>query len=466
MARKSTLRSSLVFIGIIFFFITSCKDKISPPTSWDDEPESTPIDSILTTTQQQYVNELNAIIQPLENSPLDLDDDDLNALDFLGQVRIVGLGEATHGSKEFFEMKHRIFRYLVERRGFKAFGFECDFAESLFFDEYITSGEGDLENLMKTKMHFWTWRTEEVKALLEWMRNYNSGRNEDDMIHYYGFDCQYMTYQGEFLIAYLEEVSPQVPDSIRTFLEYTTTLDGNAFREMPAEEYEELEKDIQNLSDYFDENEATFTASSSLKEFEIAKQLVRTMEQNRKVQEGIYQTGGNYNYRDDYMAENTLWIADFVGVNAKIAAWAHNAHVADDDRYGVGGSMGCHLKQECGESYQIVGFGFSKGSFTAHYRDSDGTYHGLMENTIFDEPLETSVNFLFHHVQHDEFILRLDDLTSSNGLRAWLASDRPFLSVGSVYFGNPADHYRIMPILIHFDVTVYFDETDASELVN
>ena len=466
MARKSTAYSVCILIGIFIFFITSCKNKLSPPTSWDDEPESTPVDSTLTTTQQQYVNGLNTVIQPLESSPLDLDDDALNDLEFLGQARIVGLGEATHGTKEFFDMKHRIFRYLVEHHGFKAFGFECDFAESLFFDEYITAGEGNLEDLMRTRMHFWTWRTEEVKALLEWMRDYNSGRGEEDMIHYYGFDCQYMTYQGELLIEYLEEVNPPIPDSTRTFLEYTTTLSATAFEDMTSEQYGELENDIQNLYDYFEENEATFVASSSLKEFEIAKQLVRTMEQSRKSKENRYQTGSSYNYRDDYMAENTLWIADFMGVNAKIAAWAHNAHVADDDQYGVGGSMGCHLKQECGESYQVVGFGFSQGSFTAHYRDSDGTYHGLMANTITDEPLNTSVNFLFHHVQHDEFILRLDDLTSSNGLCAWLAYEQPFLSVGSVYFGNPAEHYRIIPILVHFDIIVYFDETKASVLVN
>ena len=466
MARRSTAHSVLILIGIFVFFITSCKDKLSPPTSWDDESEPTPVDSTLTTAQQQYVNELNAVIQPLEDSPLNLDDDALNGLEFLGQARIVGLGEATHGSKEFFDMKHRLFRYLVERHGFKAFGFECDFAESLFFDEYITSGEGGLEYLMRTKMQFWTWRTEEVKALLEWMRDYNAGKNEEDMIHYYGFDCQFMTYQGEFLIAYLEEVNPPVPDSTRTFLEYTTTLNANAFEDMTSEQYVELENDLQNLWDYFEEKEATFIASSSLKEFEIAKQLVRTMEQNRKAKEDIYLTGSSYNYRDDYMAENTLWIADCMGADAKIAAWAHNAHVADDYQYGIGGSMGCHLKQECGDYYQVVGFGFSKGSFTAYYRDSDGTYHGLMENTIVDEPLETSVNFLFHHAQYDDFILKLDDLSSSAGVRQWLASSQPYLTVGSVYYGNPAEFYRNIPVRIHFDAVVYFDEVDASALVN
>jgi erythromycin esterase len=468
MGRESALRSTIIFIGIIFFFITSCRDKLSPPTFWDDEPEPPPppVDSILTTTQQQYVGELNAVIHPLSQPPLNINDDALNALEFLGQARVVGLGEATHGSKEFFEMKHRIFRYLVERHGFKAFGFECDFAESLFFDEYITTGEGDLEDLMRTRMHFWCWKTEEVKVLLEWMRDYNAGKNEEDMIHYYGFDCQFMTYQGEFLIEYLEEVSPPVPDSIRTFLEYTTTLSATAFEDMTSEQYGELENDIQNLYDYFEGNEAAFTASSSLKEVEIAKQLVRTMEQNRKSKENRYQTGSSYSYRDDYMAENTLWIADFVGVNAKIAAWAHNGHVANDDYYGGSGSMGYHLRQRCGDSYHIVGFGFSKGGFTAYYRDSGGTYHGLVANTIVDEPLETSVNFLFHHAQYDDFILKLDEFSSGAGVRRWLASYQPFLSVGSLYNGNPEECYRDISVRIHFDAVVYFDEVDASVLVN
>ena len=86
---------------------------------------------------------------------------------------MLGLGEATHGTSEFFNMKDRIFRYFVEEHGFRAFGFEMDFGESLIFEEYVQGGEGDIEELMVKKMIFWIWRAEEVKQLLILMREYN-----------------------------------------------------------------------------------------------------------------------------------------------------------------------------------------------------------------------------------------------------------------------------------------------------
>jgi erythromycin esterase len=123
---------------------------------------------------QGVLGDLNNIAQSISSSSSQEGDaignSDLAPLDDLKQARIVGLGEATHGTREFFEMKHRIFKYLVEMHGFKAFAFECDYGESVFFDRYINGGPGDIDELMKTKMHFWTWRTVEVRALLEWIR--------------------------------------------------------------------------------------------------------------------------------------------------------------------------------------------------------------------------------------------------------------------------------------------------------
>ncbi len=110
----------------------------------------------------------------------------------------IALGEATHGTADFFIAKHRIFKYLVENHNFRVFAFEADFGESLFLNDAIQEGRvDDLRDLMKDKMRFWTWKTEEVLDLLEWMCTYNMDKPDEEKLQYIGIDCQYNSYNVE-----------------------------------------------------------------------------------------------------------------------------------------------------------------------------------------------------------------------------------------------------------------------------
>ena len=211
---KSFIITICIFIQVLTFF--SCKVGDSQSTE-------------LTEQQLRLIQELNDWLTPLGASPLELTDNELNFLDQLSFAKIVGLGEATHGTREFFQMKHRIFQYLVENLNHKAFGFEADFAECIYINNYVTKGEGDLEDLMKTKMHFWTWRTEEVKELLEWMKNYNMGKSDEEKIHYVGFDCQYTDLQPDLIREYLEPLLPSPWETASPILDQVTrgTVRGN-----------------------------------------------------------------------------------------------------------------------------------------------------------------------------------------------------------------------------------------------
>ncbi len=113
----------------------------------------------LTQTQRAWVNEFVSLGITVNGSDPQLSDADLVPFDYLSDAKIVGLGEGSHGAHEFFQMKHRIFKYLVERYSFRAFAFEMDFAEAMIFDDYIQGKTGgDLKALMVSKMIFWTWK--------------------------------------------------------------------------------------------------------------------------------------------------------------------------------------------------------------------------------------------------------------------------------------------------------------------
>ncbi|MCC6426370.1 MAG: erythromycin esterase family protein [Phycisphaerales bacterium] len=110
----------------------------------------------------------------------------------IGNARIVGLGEGTHGTREHFQAKHRLVEFLVEEMGFDIFSIEANMPEAYALDDYILGGHGDVNTLI-SGMYFWTWNTEEVRGMVEWMRDYNARQSTAGSarrIHFTGFDMQ------------------------------------------------------------------------------------------------------------------------------------------------------------------------------------------------------------------------------------------------------------------------------------
>jgi erythromycin esterase-like protein len=114
--------------------------------------------------------------------------DDMRPLrEVVGQARIVSLGEATHGSREFFQLKHRMLEFLAGEMGFSIFAIEANMPEAYRLNDYVLEGKGDPAQLLRG-MYFWTWDTEEVLAMIRWMREFNqSGKGR---VQFTGFDMQ------------------------------------------------------------------------------------------------------------------------------------------------------------------------------------------------------------------------------------------------------------------------------------
>jgi len=127
----------------------------------------------------------------------------------IGDARIVGLGESTHGTHEHFQMKHRLVEYLVEELGFSWFAIEASTPEAHRLDAYVLGGDGDPEELIRG-MYFWTWTTEEVLAMVEWMRAHNA--RSDHKIHFTGFDMQTPDVAADEVVRFLREVESPLAD--------------------------------------------------------------------------------------------------------------------------------------------------------------------------------------------------------------------------------------------------------------
>jgi len=425
------------------------------------EPESDA--SGLSPFQRSLVAQLNNTIHPLPTAPLGISDYQLSVLDFLGKSQIVGLGEATRGTKEFFEMKHRVFRFLVEHHGFRVLGFETGFAESLCFDRYITTGQGDLRQLMKDNMQYWTWETEEVFRLLEWMRQYNETKARNEMIRFLGFDCPRLDLHGTMLITYLQAVSPQYLSNVRSILNHMATLGEEVYKKMTEEEFFQLAGQLQQVYDRFFAKEKEFVAISGRQEYEIAKQLIRTAIQSHAV---LYMAANQVtspNLRSEYMAENALWMSDFLSIanrRPKIVLSGHNAHLAN----GSSAYMGFYLREHLGCLYKIVGFSFSTGSFNARVWNPVSRSFGRQDRCeAIGPPQDNSINFIFHYANYDQFIFVLEDIDHDSPLENWMSTPQEFMNVRAGWTGIEKDYYHDETVAHYYDAIIHFDITNATE---
>src|SRR5262247_2789166 len=134
--------------------------------------------------------------------------DDLEPLrQMVGAAHVVGLGEGTHGTREFFLMKHRILKFLVTRMGFTHFAIEATSPEADDMNRYVLTGEGDPVRLL-SRLYFWTWNTQEVLDMVRWMREWNSTAPADQRVQFLGFDMQSPGASIDSVVAFVQRVDP------------------------------------------------------------------------------------------------------------------------------------------------------------------------------------------------------------------------------------------------------------------
>ncbi|MGD2093071.1 MAG: erythromycin esterase family protein, partial [Candidatus Aminicenantes bacterium] len=137
---------------------------------------------------EQDLKWIRARAIPIKTTDPINDHSDLQPLkEIIGNRSIVALGEGTHGTSEFFKMKHRITKFLAEEMGFTVFAIEASMPEAREVNRYVLTGQGDPKKAL-AGLYFWTWNTREVLAMIQWMREFN--RSGKGRIEFFGFDMQ------------------------------------------------------------------------------------------------------------------------------------------------------------------------------------------------------------------------------------------------------------------------------------
>jgi erythromycin esterase len=273
----------------------------------------------------------------------------------VGNARIVAAGEATHGTREFFQLKHRLFEFLVERLGFAAFAIEANLPEARLVNEYVLNGIGNPRELLDG-LYVWSWKTEEVLNLIEWMRAYNANPAHKRKVKFYGFDMQQANVAMENVLGYLRRVDPEYETKAEVLLSGVplTEVERNQFAGL----VETNQRVVERVGEVLAHVDARPHTDAGWRE---ARQDALVIQQ--AVQMMIAGRQSN-DVRDEAMAANVAWILEQEGPDAKIMLWAHNGHVRANSAAGTT-RMGGHLRKRFGNEMVVMGFAFNQGSFQA-----------------------------------------------------------------------------------------------------
>jgi erythromycin esterase len=384
--------------------------------------------------------------------------DDLEPLrKLVGDARIVSLGEATHGTREFFQMKHRILRFLVERMGFTAFAIEASWPEANRLDRYVRAGEGDPAELL-SGLYFWTWNTDEVLQMIQWMRRYNESGGS---VGFYGFDMQFpgmaIDNVARFVAAVDRGASTEFAQRYECLAQYANDATGRSpspgYGAQSAAYRDACLQDLRWVQDTLISRQAPYEAASSPVEWARAVQSARVAVQYEEM-------SSSRRSRDLAMADNAKWILDQLPAGGKIALWAHNGHVSSSS----GATMGGALRQMFGQAMVVMGFSFAQGTFNA-VGSSGSTYTPLGPHTV-SAPKYDSYEEYFSASRMPRFFLDLRNRSAASDTPAWLPGPRNALSIGAVYAdAMPDSYYYLARLPAEYDVVIYLDQTTASVLL-
>ena len=337
--------------------------------------------------KQQFANWINTNAQPIKSVDAGSETDDLQLFKaILKDVLVVGLGEATHGSSEFFRMKHRMLEFLVKEMGFTSFYIEASMSRCRYINEYVLYGNGNPDTATAIQ-GFWTWRTDEVRDMIGWMRQYNSTVPAEKKVKFFGYDLQINDRGWKDLKLFYRKVNPAriaYLDSLQTQFDSASTWSNTPNRQQEgAGLYKKIHQKCLNVLSDIALNEGQY-------EYTAGKVLYDANLMNIKL---IVQEAESYidyysDRRDYYMAQNILYLLNREKPGAKVVVWAHNGHIGKipSPTYS---SMGSYLDNVLKSKYYAIGFEFYSGSFQTMNLDSIIKSKNPAVMSVAEPPLES-----------------------------------------------------------------------------
>jgi protein-L-isoaspartate(D-aspartate) O-methyltransferase len=382
----------------------------------------------------------------------------------IGDARVVLVGEATHGTSEFYAMRARITRELIERKGFSFVAIEGDWPDAARVDHYVRHAEyPPSEWTAFARFPTWMWRNEEVRVFVDWLRTCNAAREPSRRVAFHGLDLYSLYSSIRSVLEYLDDVDPEVARIARVRygcltpwetdpVTYGRAVLSAGYRSCESQVVEVL-KDLRGRQQAYAEHdgERFLDAMQNAKLVADAEEYYRLM---------YYGSRASWNLRDGHMFETLMNLLKFHGPASRGVVWAHNSHVGDSDatemshrgEYNIG-----HLcRNEFGDRAYSIGFGTDSGTVAAA---SD--WDGPMKVMTVRPALAGSYEALCHESGESRLLLSLR--ADGTALRTGLLKARRERAIGVIYRPESElqSHYFQAELPLQFDEYIWFDRTRA-----
>lgn len=422
-----------------------------------------------TFTKDTLAEALAPYLQPLDDSA---SEDRL--LDFIAQGRVVLLGEASHGTHEFYALRARLTRRLIAERGFTAVVAEADWPDAWRVNAHVRGlgSDSDADSALGGFSRFptWMWRNTVVRDFVSWLREHNAGRPQREQAGFYGMDMYSLYTSIQEVLAYLDRTDPEAARRARAryacFEHHGEDSQAYGYaasiglkphcEDEVVQQLRELNRRADSLGRHPGlERDEAFYAQQNARLVRNAEEYYRSM---------FHRRVSSWNLRDQHMMEtlealNKHLQAD--GPPRKLVVWAHNSHLGDASATEMGErgewNVGQLARERWGRDAMLVGFSTYTGTVTA----ASG-WDAPVECKRVREGLPGSFEALFHEAGVPAFWL---GLRGHAELARLLAQPRLQRAIGVIYMPRTErlSHYFEATLPRQFDVMIHLDRTCALE---
>jgi erythromycin esterase-like protein len=401
--------------------------------------------------------------------------DFIPVLNRIGSARFVLIGEASHGTHEFYRIRAELTKQLIRKLGFTAVAVEADWPDAYRVNRYVRGGsaDADAEESLSGFRRFpqWMWRNTDVVDFVGWLRTYNESLPVERRVGFYGLDLYSLHASMEAVVTYLRKVDPEAAE--RAAVRYgcfdrfgddpqeygyaaTMELSASCEREVVAQLV-----DLRNAAaDY-----ARRDGRVALDDLFYAEQNARLVANAERYYRSMFGSHvSSWNLRDEHMTDTLDGLERFLareGPAPKIVVWAHNSHLGDAraTEMGDGGELnvGQLVRQRHGTQAVLVGFSTYSGTVTAASNWDEPAQRKTVRPAI-----EGSYEALLHDVGIANFAL---DLGVPNEATAALEVPRLQRAIGVIYRPETErlSHYFRARLPRQFDMLLHYDRTRAVE---
>jgi protein-L-isoaspartate(D-aspartate) O-methyltransferase len=387
--------------------------------------------------------------------------------DRFADARVVLLGEASHGTSEFYRARAAITRRLIEEHGVSIVAVEADWPDAATIDRYVRHRpKRDGEEAAFERFPTWMWRNEEVDAFIRRLRRHNEGRPPDEMTGFYGLDLYNLGASIRAVLDFLAEADPQAAKLAkkrygclepwsRDPAAYGRAAVDDGYGRCEAGVVEMLRALLQRRVDCMGEDcDEWLDAAANARLIANAERYYRIM---------YHGAVESWNLRDTHMFETLCQILDAKGPDSKAIVWAHNSHIGNARFTEMGEvreelNVGQLVKEKFGEKARLIGFGTHSGTVAAA-----DDWDEPMEVKTVRPSLPGSYERMCHESGVPRFLLDLRQGVLGGGLEDALMTPRLERFIGVIYRPETErwSHYAEAILPRQFDAFVWFDETEA-----